>query len=176
MKLTPKPQPKARETSRGNSSTQPSVKASSYTAPRKRTPVILSDVSYTGVDQQGTAVDTEYQKSQKKTEPTTFSCAVIAPKELHSEEASELFNLGVLCAQMKWIQFYSDCERFNAGVRRGEGVSLGLPMKKVFDRAILYKSQQPIEAKERLEIPTHISLYNLVAEAGKELYKRGILR
>lgn len=177
MKLTPKPQPKAPATSPANSSMLHADKTSSSTV-KRQTPhkVILDGVLYTGVDQQGQAVATEYQKSQQKTPPTKISCAIITPEEVSGNEEVELFNLGVLMAQMKWITVHTNCQSVLAGVARGEGVTDGYDPSTPYDRAILYKTTEQVAAQQILRLDSEDHLRSVVGEAATELYRRGVLR
>lgn len=179
MKLTPPPSPKAKPKSRENTSTQQSAKASFDTKKTATKRVILENVSYTGVDQHGQAEDTAFQKAEKKTNDTRNSVAVICQAKLSNEEEMELYNLGVLMAQMKWLRLFTDCEAFRTGVERGQGevAKLGTQVDELSE-VVLYKAKfASLDVQPKMvELNDLTQLYNFVGATGAELYRRGIMR
>jgi hypothetical protein len=185
MKLTAKPLPKAKKNSRGSTSTQPTGKASSFTLKKEmdwnslRPQVILEGVQYSGIDSQGTAVDTAHQKQAKNSEDTALSCAIIATTDLSPAEKVELKNAGVFLAQMKWLKLFSNCIPFNEGVALGEGVvsEMGANDDTIFAKVVLYREEGTFPNKPIMVEMNNLShLNSFVGAAAKDLLRRGIMR
>jgi len=175
VKLTPKPSPKVKSTSRADTSTKHTVKGSS----RTRQTTVLTGVPYTGIDQQGQAVPTGHQTEIERLANMRTSIGIFFPAELDASEYREAEILGQALSQMAWLRLYSDSDAVRRGVTQGEGVIEELRGRALgtFDGAILYRqpgSDDPDHTKiVRLEDSAQLKAFTTGTIT--ELYRRGIL-
>jgi hypothetical protein len=102
----------------------------------------------------------------------------LATTDLNEAEEKELYNLGILMAQMRWLDLYSNADDFVTGVETGEGVVSEVGSKDDFDKVILYRTEGTFRTPQaNTVIINNLSLlFSLISEASKELYRQGILR
>jgi hypothetical protein len=182
VKLSPKPSPKVKKPSRGNTSTPHAEQASSSTTTlRSKTRstgiTILTNVPYTGVDQHGQAVPTAHQMAEEKQKNTSLSTAIYTERTLNDPDKIELFQLGVVISRMPWVKVYCDIPAFIQGYARGEGVrkELGSRSSAGFDRRIIIGGS-PDEANDTtIVVGTLAQLTTFVGGLYGILYKRGII-